>query len=514
MPPLALSHFKTIQNETEKLAMHRTMLLLLSAAFLVGLAPQVRADGLIANWPLSEPAGSQLTAGTTFADSGPNGLTATLYGTDTLTTIAGPFGASGPQGLYFSGAAAGNLGNNGVANNGQTINNPNPTYLGVPYNAALSNQIVNGLPTSGLWNLTISARIDLPTAWGSSSPCSEIVSYYNASESEGNNGYPDGTQMYQLGDGFSGTSHRMYFEDGLQGGTAFDRYYESNPNATPGKWQLITATYNGIGTGSNPVCTLYENGVCIQSNDGTPESGNTGSALPQAVTSGVYSTLYIANGWEPRDNEWIGGLSDIGMWNVCLTGGVLNTADNIPIAGTSGGQISAMYNAPTSAIAALQQYGVSAMDKLFTLYDTKPALPTTVTTGNGTLTWKYLASGLTGTSGGVGELSGGGYYMQFDSAGGGVETVLPGDANLDGQVDINDLTVVLSHYDQTGMTWTEGEFTGDGKVDINDLTIVLAHYNQSVGASGSLAAVPEPGSAALLAAVAAGLLACAWRTWR
>ena len=47
---------------------------------------------------------------------------------------------------------------------------------------------------------------------------------------------------------------------------------------------------------------------------------------------------------------------------------------------------------------------------------------------------------------------------------------LPGDANGDGRVDINDLTIVLSHFGQTGMTWTQGEFTGDGTVDINDLT--------------------------------------------
>ena len=61
---------------------------------------------------------------------------------------------------------------------------------------------------------------------------------------------------------------------------------------------------------------------------------------------------------------------------------------------------------------------------------------------------------------------------------------IPGDANLDGKVDINDLTVVLANYNQTGMSWSQGEFTGDGTVDINDLTIVLAHYNQSFGASG------------------------------
>ena len=89
---------------------------------------------------------------------------------------------------------------------------------------------------------------------------------------------------------------------------------------------------------------------------------------------------------------------------------------------------------------------------------------------------------------------------------------LPGDANLDGKVNINDLTVVLSHYGQTGMTWTQGEFTGDGTVDINDLTIVLANYDKSAGSSAaSLATVPEP-SALLLAAVASmGLTAALWR---
>ena len=57
---------------------------------------------------------------------------------------------------------------------------------------------------------------------------------------------------------------------------------------------------------------------------------------------------------------------------------------------------------------------------------------------------------------------------------------LPGDANLDGTVDINDLTIVLAHYGQSsGMTWYTGDFVGDGTVDINDLTIVLAQYSQS-----------------------------------
>jgi probable HAF family extracellular repeat protein len=90
---------------------------------------------------------------------------------------------------------------------------------------------------------------------------------------------------------------------------------------------------------------------------------------------------------------------------------------------------------------------------------------------------------------------------------------LPGDALLDGKVDINDLTIVLAHYGQTGASWSTGDFNDDGKVDINDLTIVLAHYNQTAGTalSGSLSAVPEPGSLLLLVLAGISLLAFARR---
>ncbi len=92
--------------------------------------------------------------------------------------------------------------------------------------------------------------------------------------------------------------------------------------------------------------------------------------------------------------------------------------------------------------------------------------------------------------------------------------VLPGDANLDGKVDINDLTIVLAHYDQRG-AWTQGEFTGSGAVDINDLTIVLANYNATASsATAGPIAVPEPCSVAPLAAGLVGLLAYAWRKWK
>ncbi len=93
---------------------------------------------------------------------------------------------------------------------------------------------------------------------------------------------------------------------------------------------------------------------------------------------------------------------------------------------------------------------------------------------------------------------------------------LPGDANHDGKVDINDLTVVLAHYGTSGsplnVTYSEGDFNGDGRVDINDLTIVLAHYNQSIGSSAAgMAPVPEPSCVVLLGVGVASLLAFAWR---
>jgi hypothetical protein len=92
----------------------------------------------------------------------------------------------------------------------------------------------------------------------------------------------------------------------------------------------------------------------------------------------------------------------------------------------------------------------------------------------------------------------------------------PGDANGDGIVDINDLTIVLANYGKTiGMDWSTGDFNGDGHVDINDLTIVLANYGHTIGSSSAgLNAVPEPSMLGLLGLGIAGLSAFAWRRRR
>ena len=391
--------------------------LVLSAAVLIAPAPRAQADGLLANWMLNENGGS---AGPTFADSSGNGNTATLMGTDTLTTMQGPFGASGPTALYFNGVS-GNVENTATNNSGGAVSNINPTYLNVPYNPALSISHYSGSTPVGYNALTLSAWIFLPSNWTysgtSASPGSEMISYSAAYQS----GYPG--EVYQFGDGYQAGNLRKMAFMGNAGGpspyAAVDQSYSTNN--TKGHWQLITAVYYGGNSNSAVgIYDIYENGVLKVANQGLPGGGN--AAIP-LLTANANEPLVIGNGYGVKDNEWYGGLSDLGIWGVQLTGDP-TVGPGVPgTVGNSGGEILAMYNAPTGGIAAVQQYGVNAMNSLFTLYDEQLATTAAVTTGNGTLTWKYVSSGLTGGSGVVGQFGNGQYYMQFDGNGGGVETV-------------------------------------------------------------------------------------------
>jgi hypothetical protein len=87
---------------------------------------------------------------------------------------------------------------------------------------------------------------------------------------------------------------------------------------------------------------------------------------------------------------------------------------------------------------------------------------------------------------------------------------LPGDANLDGRVDIADLGILAANWQQTA-DWFGGDFTSDGVVDIADLGILAANWQAGVESGGmsfeaGLAmfdvydgvVVPEPGVAGLL----------------
>ena len=83
-----------------------------------------------------------------------------------------------------------------------------------------------------------------------------------------------------------------------------------------------------------------------------------------------------------------------------------------------------------------------------------------------------------------------------------ITPVVPGDANLDGQVGIADLSVLADHYGQTGATWMQGDFNFDGGVGVADLGAIADNYDRTLGPADD--SVPEP--TALLLLLAGGLV--------
>jgi hypothetical protein len=68
---------------------------------------------------------------------------------------------------------------------------------------------------------------------------------------------------------------------------------------------------------------------------------------------------------------------------------------------------------------------------------------------------------------------------------------LPGDANGDREVDLNDFNILKANFG-TGTTRAEGDFNDDAMVDLNDFNILKANFGTSGGSP-----VPEPGTLAL-----------------
>jgi hypothetical protein len=81
---------------------------------------------------------------------------------------------------------------------------------------------------------------------------------------------------------------------------------------------------------------------------------------------------------------------------------------------------------------------------------------------------------------------------------------LGGDADLNKAVNLNDLTILGTFFNQSNQLWQNGDFTGDHVVNLNDLTVLGTFFNQTRPAAAAASAVPEPASACLLGL--AGLL--------
>jgi hypothetical protein len=87
---------------------------------------------------------------------------------------------------------------------------------------------------------------------------------------------------------------------------------------------------------------------------------------------------------------------------------------------------------------------------------------------------------------------------------------IPGDADLDGDVDIADLGILASNWQLPG-DLLHGDFDGNGTIDVNDLGLLASNWQAGVGSGQPLgealaavglpgSSVPEPGTAALLLA--------------
>jgi hypothetical protein len=95
-----------------------------------------------------------------------------------------------------------------------------------------------------------------------------------------------------------------------------------------------------------------------------------------------------------------------------------------------------------------------------------------------------------------------------------VTATTPGDADVNGTVDFDDLLRLAASYNAAGtQTWSTGDFTGDGQTNFDDLLQLASFYNITLSGDAfpyALAVVPEPATAAIMTA-ACGLALARWR---
>ena len=63
------------------------------------------------------------------------------------------------------------------------------------------------------------------------------------------------------------------------------------------------------------------------------------------------------------------------------------------------------------------------------------------------------------------------------------QPAIPGDANLDGMVNLADLATMTSHWRSLDACWGEGDFNGDGAVNVQDLSSLAGNWGTGTGGS-------------------------------
>ena len=77
------------------------------------------------------------------------------------------------------------------------------------------------------------------------------------------------------------------------------------------------------------------------------------------------------------------------------------------------------------------------------------------------------------------------------------DSLMPGDANLDGNVNATDLNALAVNWLASVAAWSAGDFTADGLVNAGDLNLLGVNWQSSVPIAAA-SSVPEPSSVLLL----------------
>lgn len=117
----------------------------------------------------------------------------------------------------------------------------------------------------------------------------------------------------------------------------------------------------------------------------------------------------------------------------------------------------------------------------------------------------YDASGNAGSTHGA-VAQGGSFDDQVGVSGSAMYTALAGDANLDGNVDLLDLDILGTNFNQSPRGWSQANFNNhlDNVTDLLDLDILGGNFGMSQSAAAVAASVPEPSSMLLLGLLAGG----------
>lgn len=83
---------------------------------------------------------------------------------------------------------------------------------------------------------------------------------------------------------------------------------------------------------------------------------------------------------------------------------------------------------------------------------------------------------------------------------------MPGDANLDGMVNMNDATILADNWGGSGIDWCGGDFNSDGHVNAADASILAANWGNILSLPEHVVPVPESGMLGMAIALAAALL--------